>query len=127
MTEHFLLDTNILVEYLRGRYKAAQYLENLKGYLFISSISVAELFVGLKTEEEQSRLEQFLISFQVIPVDEKIAKVGGLIRRDYAPRYGTSLADSLIAATAQIYNATLVTFNIRHFPMLTQIHLPYHR
>jgi predicted nucleic acid-binding protein len=122
-----LIDTDVLIEYLRGRSEAVEYLEGLTSDLYISVISVAELFAGVKGDEEEESLKQLLLAFVVLPVTEKIARLGGLYRRDYKPSHGTGLADALIAATAEENGADLVTFNRRHFPMLPRITVPYER
>ncbi|MCK4725713.1 MAG: PIN domain-containing protein, partial [Anaerolineales bacterium] len=61
MTEHTLIDTDVIIEYLRGSDKAIKYLEELEGSLYISVISVAELFSGVKGDAEEQTLEQFLL------------------------------------------------------------------
>ncbi len=111
MAERLLLDTDVLIEYLRGRPKAIEYLEGLTSDLSISVISVAELFTGVKGDEEERALNQFLLAFSILPVTEKIARLGGLYRRKYRPSHGTGLADALIAATVEENSASLVTFN----------------
>jgi predicted nucleic acid-binding protein len=121
-----LLDTDVLIEYLRGRPKAIEYLEGLTSDLCISVISVAELFAGVKGDAEDQSLKQFLLAFAVLPVTEKVARLGGLYRRDYKSSHGTGLADALIAATAEENGADLVTFNRRHFPMIG-VTVPYER
>jgi len=70
-------------------------------------------------------LTQFLSAFEVLPVDEKVAARGGLFRRDYSKSHSTGLADALIAATAESHQATIVTLNTKHFPMLLDVHVPY--
>src|SRR5919199_1289802 len=127
MAERLLLDTDILVEYLRGRSKAIEYLEGLTSDLYVSVISVAELFVGIKGEVEERSLKQFLLAFAVLPVTEKVARLGGLYRRDFRSSHGTGLADALIGATAVENGVNLVTFNRRHFPMVSRIEVPYER
>ncbi len=127
MAGRLLIDTDVLIEYLRGRSEAVEYLEGLTSDLYISVISVAELFAGVKGDEEEESLKQLLLAFVVLPVTEKIARLGGLYRRDYKPSHGTGLADALIAATAEENGADLVTFNRRHFPMLPRITVPYER
>lgn len=127
MPNRYLIDTDVIVEYLRGREAAIEFLEGFEGELLLSVITVAELYSGVKGEEEKQSLEQFLLAFEVIPIDEDLAKNGGLFRNEYYPSHGIGLADALIAATASEENATLVTFNRRHYPMLDEVIVPYSR
>ena len=127
MAERLLLDTDVLIEYLRGREEAVEYLESLSSDLYLSAISVAELFAGARGDEEERSLTQFLLAFTVLPVTERVARLGGLYRRDFRPSHGTGLADALIAATAIENDANLVTFNRGHFPMVSRITVPYER
>jgi predicted nucleic acid-binding protein len=127
VAERLLLDTDVLVEYLRGRPKAIEYLEGIASDLSISVISVAELFAGVRGNEEDRALRQFLLAFSILPVTEKVARLGGLYRREYHPSHGTGLADALIAATAEENGLSLVTFNRRHFPMVSELVVPYER
>jgi predicted nucleic acid-binding protein len=127
VAERLLVDTDVLIEYLRGQGEAIRYLEGLTSDLYLSVISVAELFAGVKGEEEERSLKQFLLAFAVLPVTEKVARRGGLYRRDFGPSHGTGLADALIAATTEENGASLVTFNRRHFPMISSVTVPYER
>ncbi len=124
MVPRLLLDTDVLVDYLRGRRKAAAYLEGRPEHLIISAITVAELYAGVREGEESQKLTQFLGAFEIIPLDAAIAQKGGLYRRDYGPGHGVGLADALIAATAALQQARLVTLNAKHFPML-EVEVPY--
>ena len=126
MAERLLIDTDVLIEYLRGRDRAVEYLEGLRADLYVSVISVAELFAGVRGEEEEASLKQFLLTFTVLPVTQKVAQLGGLYRREYRASHGTGIADALIAATAEDSGAGLVSFNRRHFPMV-EITVPYER
>ncbi|MGB3683020.1 MAG: type II toxin-antitoxin system VapC family toxin [Rubrobacteraceae bacterium] len=127
MAGQLLMDTDVLIEYLRGRERAAEYLEDLEADLSISVVSVAELFAGVKGNEEERALQQFLLAFSVLTVTETVARMGGLYRREYSPSHGTGLADALIAATAEEQGLSLVTFNRRHFPMVSKVVVPYDR
>ena len=127
MADRLLIDTDVLIEYLRGYDKAAEYLEGLTSDLYLSVISVAELFAGVRGDEEEEALKQLLQTFTVLTITENVARLGGLYRRDYRTSHGTGLADALIAATAQEHDAGLATFNQRHFPMLEKITVPYER
>lgn len=78
-----------------------EHLEGLTSDLYLSAISVAELFAGVKGDEEEKSLKQLLLAFIILPVTEKTARLGGLYRRDYGKSHGTGLADALIAASAE--------------------------
>ena len=127
MADRYLLDTDVLIEYLRGIKSAIKFLEGLEGELILSAITVAELYSGVRDQGEEEALDNFLFAFDVAPVDEDLAREGGLIRKEYHHSHGVGLADALIAATAQIRSAILVTFNRRHYPMLEDLVVPYER
>ena len=127
MPRRLLIDSDLAIEYLRGRQEAIDYLESLEGSLHISTLTIAELYAGVRGEGEQHHLEQFLLAFEVLPVSQEVGKIGGLFRRNYGPTHGTGLVDALIGATAHLYGATLVTFNARHYPMLNNVRVPYVR
>lgn len=127
MNEKLLIDTDVLIDYLRSNSQAVDFLENLTQLLLISSITVAELYAGVREGKERTALDNFITAFEIIPIDEKIATLGGLYRRDYGKSHGVGLADALIAATANIKQAKLVTLNRKHFPMLTDLIIPYQK
>jgi predicted nucleic acid-binding protein len=119
-----LFDTDVLIDYLRGRTEAVDYIDNLSAPLFLSVITLAELYAGVRDAGERTLLDSFVSAFGIIPLDRDIAVTGGLYRRDYGKSHGTGLADALIAATVTIRGLTLVTLNIKHFPMLTALIVP---
>mgnify|MGYP006305280965 FL=1 len=88
MNERLLIDTDVLIDYLRGNSQGIDYLENITGLLLVSSITVAELYAGVREGKERTALESFIMVFEVVPVDEKIATLGGLYRRDYGKSHG---------------------------------------
>lgn len=120
MTEsrQLLIDTDVMIEYLRGSEPAIVYLESLGRRPATSVICVAEVLAGVRDKAEQEAIECFLQTFEILPVDESIARLGGHYRKTYAKSHNTGLADALIAATATNDNLQLVTFNIKHYPML---------
>jgi len=120
-----LIDTNVLIDYLRDRVEAVTYLESLAPPLLVSAITVAELYAGVRDGAERVTPDQFIDSFQVVAIDEDIASRAGMIRRDFGKSHGTGLADAIIAATAEIHHASLVTLNSKHFQMIKDIVIPY--
>jgi len=123
--EPVLIDSDVLIDYLRDLPAAVDFLENVEGPLMISTMTVAELYAGVREGEERRVLDSFIEAFMVVPVDQDIARRGGLLRRDYKASHNTGLADALIAATAERERAKLVTLNVGHFPMLDNVKVPY--
>jgi predicted nucleic acid-binding protein len=122
-----LLDSDILIDHLRGYEPARQYLKRFEageilGYLSI--ITVAELAAGqMRQAEEESKVQHLLALFAHIDLDFAIAWRGGEIRRYYQTR----LADALIAATALRHHLQLATRNLQHFTPIEglQVEKPY--
>jgi predicted nucleic acid-binding protein len=127
MSTRLLLDTDLLVDYLRGREEAIEFLDARSETLLVSAVTVAELFAGVREGPERTALSTFLTAFEIVPVDREGAERGGLFRRDCGRSHGTGLADALIAAAAEQSRARLVTLNERHFPMLADVLVPYRK
>jgi predicted nucleic acid-binding protein len=125
LATQFIVDTDVVIDYLRSRSQAVDWLDSVSEQISISVVSVAELFSGVREGRERVVLEKFLAAFEILSVDEHVARIGGLYRRDYGKSHGVGLADALIAATAEVSNSTLVTLNDKHFPMLKNVLVPY--
>ncbi len=52
MEDILLLDTDVLIDYLRNRIEAVNYLENLIEIPLVSSVTVAELYSGVRENKE---------------------------------------------------------------------------
>jgi len=122
------LDTDVLIDHLRGHYPYAGYIARYeRGELrgCVSAVTVAELFSARRTKQisERQRVERLLSLFTIVPVSISIAILAGELRRDY----GLSLPDAIIAATALDLGVILVTRNIRHFQRISNLRLevPY--
>jgi predicted nucleic acid-binding protein len=125
MAGPILLDTDILVDFLRGHSKATAFVNASSARIILSTIVVAELYAGVKGDAEQAVLEDFVSLFRIVPVNVNIAKAGGLYKRDYGKSHGVGLADAILAATAEAEKAELKTLNIKHYPMLKGIKPAY--
>ena len=90
-----LLDTDVLVDFLRGHSKAVAFVNAYSARIILPSIVVAELYAGVKGDEEQATLEDFVSLFHVVPVSAEIAKAGGLYKRDYGKSHSVGLADAI--------------------------------
>jgi predicted nucleic acid-binding protein len=120
----YLIDSDVLIGYLRGEEKAVRFLESLEIRPATSVICVAELLAGARNDREQAVIESFLLAFDLLDVDVEIARLAGGYRRAYSKSHGTGLADALIAATSSTRDLALVSFNHRHFPMVSEFISP---
>lgn len=120
-----LVDTDILIDYFKDLPEAIEFIEANIDQVMISSISVAELYQGVRDEEEMDALDDFLSAVTVLNIDSGIGKAGGLYRRQYRPSHNSGLADCLIAATANAHRIPLKSLNTKHFPMVEAIEAPY--
>ena len=130
MSKPFLVDTDVLIDFLRGREQAVSFVNLESDRIIVSSIVVAELYAGARGGEndtEQSTLERFLSLFRIVHVTVAIARLGGLYKRDYGRSHGVSLADAVVAATATLENAALKTLNVKHYPMFNAIQPAYRK
>jgi len=114
-----LVDTDILIEVLRGRDPVLttwRRLSETTDAVLYSAVTVAELWHGLRPGEEAavSRLLEALIS---IPVDAEIGRRAGEYLRSFRPSHGLELGDAMIAASAAVHGCTLWTRNRKHYPM----------
>ena len=119
-----LVDTDILVDYLRGVPMAVQYLEQPDIEFKLSVINVAELYAGVRDRERET-VKHLVECFEIVPLDRSIAVRGGLLRRDFGKSHGVGLADAIIAATAEKLGCQFATLNMKHYPMLESVVVPY--
>jgi len=120
-----LLDTNILVDQLRGLAPAIAFTNSLGDNAAISAISVAELLSGARSPEQKIKIKHLIQTYRVIPFDGEIAELAGDHIRQFSKSHGVDLADAAIAATAQLSNRNLYTLNTKHFPMFPGLKKPY--
>ncbi len=115
----YLLDTDIVIWVLRGNKKYEDLFENLsnQGVLSISTITIAEVYKNIYPAEVL-KTENLLNDLHIFDVTSLIAKQAGLYWQEHSKQLkNLSLTDCLIAATAHVHDATLVSLNTKHFPM----------
>lgn len=124
-----LIDTDILVDALRGITDAVDFLARLQAdsALQISVISAMELTAGCRNARELSQLHQFLQQIKVLPIDAHISWRAYQLMNSFFLSHGLLIPDALIAATALELGLTLCTKNIRHFQMIEglEVSRPY--
>jgi tRNA(fMet)-specific endonuclease VapC len=117
----YLLDTNTLIYFFKGQGQVAgRLLSVAPSELGISAIVLHELETGIakstSPEKRRQQLETLVSAAVFFPFAKAEARAAALIRRDLEEA-GTPIGtlDTLIAATALVNRATLVTHNTREF------------
>ena len=116
----YLLDTTVLIDHLRGRKPAVDYITGIaqQGHqLCVCCINIAELYSGLSVEQGASA-RKLMDSLGYCDITSEIAMQAGAYRYEFAQRgISLSVADTLIAAAARANEAVIVTANVRDYPM----------
>ncbi|HEX3981166.1 MAG TPA: type II toxin-antitoxin system VapC family toxin [Acidimicrobiales bacterium] len=122
------LDTSVAVDHLRGAAPAVGLLHQLvedDEQLVASEVVRFELLAGVR-QDERDALEQFFEAITWHAVDETVARAAGTLALRHRRAFsGIDDADYVIAATALLLDAELLTVNIRHFPMLDGLRPAY--
>jgi len=120
-----LLDTSVLIDVLRGDERAVRFVAALDEVPLCSEITRIEVMRGLRSAERRPA-SRLLGEIEWHPIDRLVARrAGDLGRRWRRSHPGIDTADLAIAATAELTETELATANLRHFPMLDGLELPY--
>jgi len=107
MSGDFVLDTNVIVDHLKGLEPAGKILAQLgRPHLLASVITRIELmsFEGLALDEER-QIEEFLRHVIIVHLNDDVEQAAIKLRR----REHLKLPDAVIAATALVTDSTLIT------------------
>ena len=113
-TKRYLVDSDILIDGLRKKQAAADYLDSLGDWSY-SIASAMELFAGARSKQEIQTIEKSLAPYERIGLSAEIGERGLELLRKHAKSDGTGAMDALIAATALSQGMTLSTKNDKHF------------
>ena len=109
----FLLDTNVVIGWLKGAPETDALKEELGFELAtgaVSQITEMELLSFPKLQlAEEKQIVEFLRACRVLPISAEIARDAIALRR----RTGIRLPDAIIGATARVHGLKLVTLDQR--------------
>lgn len=111
-----LVDTDVLIWYLRGNASAARTLDSLDAPL-LSAVTYMELAQGCRDKRELLLLQKDLgrRRAEVMPIDKSISDRAISLIESLALSNGLQLADALIAGTCLVHGLQLLTANAKHF------------
>ncbi len=123
-----LVDTDVLIWYMRGNRKAYKLIENLNGF-YISVVTYIELVKGMRNKRELSEFRKAIRSWncKIIHINEEISlKAMFYIERHYLS-HSMQFADALVATTALVNGLTVITGNDKHFKIIKELGIKHFR
>ncbi|HDZ76668.1 MAG TPA: type II toxin-antitoxin system VapC family toxin [Candidatus Omnitrophica bacterium] len=119
----YLIDTNIIIDHLRGDKTATSFLEEIENRQIKASISVITeyelLACPILTKRQEKEIISFVKIFAMLNITPSIVKTAACFKKTYS----AGIVDSLIAATAYRSKSTLITRNIKHFKNIKEIQI----
>ncbi|MBL7150684.1 PIN domain-containing protein [Candidatus Microgenomates bacterium] len=117
-----LIDTSVLIEFLRVKKKKTLYERILTGKWrpVVSFITPAELWAGKSVWQDKNKtelLENLLSGIEIIFPSPVTLKLTGKLRAQYQ----ISLLDAFIAAAAIEQKLSLATFNLKDFKKIKEV------
>lgn len=125
----YLIDTSVIINYLRNKGSTVETLNNLEGKLNSSYICLAELYEGISRVKEKDKAEKIVLEFfawlsHTFSIDEDIAITFGQLRATLKTK-GSIIEDLdlLLAATCITHKLVLITANFKHFSKVADLEI----
>ena len=120
----YLLDTCILVDFLRGNKSIYDILVGNKDVnLSISTITMMELVLGAFNKKEVLYIQKAFSNINIVYINEEISKLGQKLLINYNKSHNLLIDDALIAATSLVTKLELMTYNKADFQYIPNIKL----
>ncbi|QBQ40280.1 type II toxin-antitoxin system VapC family toxin [Sphingobacterium psychroaquaticum] len=119
-----VIDTSLFIEHLRISNKTASTLYRISNtqQLFISSVSLYELYMGATTKEKQNDLKLLTEDLPVLSFSKEIAlKAAEIYHKLRRSNEMIEFRDIFIAATCVVYKIPIATLNKKHFTRIPHL------
>jgi len=119
-----VIDTDVLIWYMKGNEKAYKAIENSKNF-FISVVTYMELVQGMRNKNELNNLRSALHVWnsKILYISEEISIKAMFFIEQHYLSHSIQLADALIGATAISYGLPILTGNDKHYKILKDIRI----
>jgi len=119
-----LVDTDVLIWYLKGNERAYQAIENLNNF-YISVVSYMELVQGMRNKKELNNLRKGLHAWnaQLIYISEEISAKAMFYVEQHFLSHLMQVADALIGATAMAYGIPVLTGDDEHYKVISNLQI----
>ena len=119
-----VIDTDVIIWYMKGNEKAYKTIENSKNF-FISVVTYMELVQGMRNKKELNNLRKALHDWnsKILYISEEISVKAMFFVEQHYLSHSIQLADALIGATAVAYGLPILTSNDKHYKILKDIQI----
>jgi len=124
--ERICIDTDLIIEYLRGRKPFADKLEEviMKYECYLTSITTYELYLGQERMKQKQNLDGLIQHFKILPFDLNSAKMSAKIQNELKNKgEEIGLPDILIAGICLINRIPFLTNNYQHYSRINNLSL----
>ena len=124
MNYEVLLDTDVIIWYLRGNQNAYDLIHSLNIFA-ISAVTYMELVQGMRDKSELRQLKRTLKQWNVktIYMNEEISALALFYVEEYFLSHSMELADAFIAATCSNHGLVLYTANDKHYKIINDLEI----
>lgn len=119
-----IIDTDVLIWYMRGNEKAYEIIENSNTF-FISVVTYIELVQGMRNKRELNNLRKALYGWnaQILYLSEEVSAKAMFYVEQHFLSHSIQLADALIGATAIAYGFPILTANDKHYKIMKDVQI----
>jgi hypothetical protein len=119
-----LIDTDVLIWYLRGNQNALEAIERENGFA-LSVVTYIELVQGMRNKKELIYLRKALRNWntQILYLTEEISAKAMFYVEQYYLSHSLQLADALIGATTVSHGLQILTGNDKHYKIIKEIQI----
>ena len=119
-----IIDTDVLIWYMRGNEKAYEIIEKSNTF-FISVVTYIELVQGMRNKKELNNLRKALRGWnaQILYISEEVSAKAMFYVEQHFLSHSIQLADALIGATAITHGFPILTANDKHYKVMKDIQI----
>jgi tRNA(fMet)-specific endonuclease VapC len=126
----YCLDTNIVIDYLRGNSHTVEFVNSLNGEFYITPLTACELYMGCymssKRDEMLRKMDEFTNAVNLACFDLKACRLVAQLHALLSKKGKLSQEiDVMIAAICISNNLTLITSNKKHFKDIPGLSVQY--
>ena len=123
-----IIDTDVMIWFLRGNQRAVDFVVEAMPFS-ISVVTYMELVRGMRDKRELAKMKKAFVDMdvEILPLTERISLRASDYVETYSLSHSMDLADALIAATCVEENDTLVTANDKHYRVVEDLQMTVFR